>query len=169
MPTTRIDKKLAPLGMPPVNFGLSPPKTALPTPPVSIVWSPLPAGSPRARGNWPGNYWPGANFVDWAGTDFYSNYPYWRDLKKFMKGKPWRGKPVAMTEWGVVGSDNVTFARQMFHWMNLRPRVRMMIYYRGFGLEDPYNDYYYPNALKVVRNKLRYPRYLGWAYMPAGS
>ncbi|MCB0829011.1 MAG: hypothetical protein KDB62_09410, partial [Solirubrobacterales bacterium] len=71
----RTDKKLSNLDMPPVDYGDLPRPKALPAPPVALVWSPLPAGSPRVKGNWPGNYWPGSNFVDWTGSDFYSDYP----------------------------------------------------------------------------------------------
>lgn len=164
-PTDQIDRRLARLGLPAINFMGQPRPEALPAPPVAIVWSPLPAGSPKVKGNWPGNYWPGANFVDWAGVDFYSNYPYWKDLNKFFKGAPWRSKPVALTEWGVAGSDNVKFTRQIFHWMEKRPRVRMFNYYRGFGgPEDTFNPYNYPNALRVIKNKLRNPRYMEYAY-----
>ena len=163
--TDQIDAKLVRLGMPVMNFVTTPRPEALPAPPVSIIWSPLPAGSPKVKGNWPGNYWPGANFVDWAGVDFYSNYPYWKDLNKFFKGAPWRTKPVALTEWGVAGSDNVKFTRQIFAWMEKRPRVRMFNYYRGFGgPEDTFNPYNYPNALRVIRNKLKNPRYMQYAY-----
>ncbi len=168
LPTNRIDRKLQRLGMPAVNFGPSARPSALPAPPVSIVWSTLPAGSPRVKGNWPGNYWPGANFVDWAGVDFYSNYPHWKDLNKFFKSKTWRSKPVALAEWGVAGSDNVKFTRQIFHWMEKRPRVRMFNYYRGFGgAEDIFNPHNYPNALRVIKNKLRNPRYMQYAFAHA--
>lgn len=164
-PTNQIDRKLNRLGMPDVNYGDRVRPDALPAPPVAIVWSTLPAGSPRAKGNWPGNYWPGANFTDWAGVDFYSNYPHWKDLNKFFKGPRWRGKPVALAEWGVAGSDNVTFTRQLFHWMKKRPRVRMFNYYRGFGgIEDTFNPLNYPNAMRVVKNKLKDPRYMEYAY-----
>lgn len=161
--TNRLDSKLRKLGMPAVNFGFSPRRSALPTPPVSIVWSPLPAGSPKVKGNFPIDYWPGASYVDWAGTDFYSNYPSWKDLDKFYKGKPWRGKPVSMTEWGVVHKDDSKFAKKMFRWVKQHSRVGMLVYYRGFGDSDPYNDIYYPKALNVIRNKFKSPRYLGWA------
>lgn len=165
LPANRTDLKLNNLKMRKVNWGGTPRPTSLPAAPVSIVWSTLPAGSPRARGNWPGNYWPGSHFVDWAGVDFYSDYPHWRDLNKFMRGKPWRGKPVSIAEWGVAGYDNFRFVRQFFNWLNKRPRVRMVVYYRGFGgLEDRYNPYNYPTAMRVMRNKLRDPRYVAYAY-----
>ena len=161
--TKAIDKDLRKLKMPKINFGLSPRHSFLPTAPISVVWSPLPAGSPKVKGNFPRDYWPGSRYVDWAGTDFYSNYPYWKDLDKFMKGKPWRKKPVAMTEWGVVHKDDVKFTRKMFHWVNRQPRVKMLSYYRGFGIKDPYNDYYYPHAMKVARHFLKSSRYLAFA------
>ncbi|MBN8868064.1 MAG: hypothetical protein J0H98_10975 [Solirubrobacterales bacterium] len=165
LPSNRVDKKLRNLRMRKVNWGSIPRPGVMPAAPVSIVWSTLPAGSPRVRGNWPGNYWPGANFVDWAGTDFYSDYPHWRDLDHFAKGRPWRSKPLAVTEWGVAGVDDYPFVRRLFNWMNKRPRVRMFVYYRGFGgLEDRYNPYNYPTTLKVLRNKLRDPQYLAYAF-----
>jgi len=166
LPASRLDRKLNNLKMRKVNYGArARPAGVLPAPPVAIIWSTLPAGSPRVKGNWPGNYWPGANFVDWAGVDFYSNYPHWRDLNKFFHGKLWRGKPVSLTEWGVAGSDNVQFTRQVFHWMEKRPRVRMFNYYRGFGgAEDPFNPVNYPAAMRVLKNKLKNPRYMPYAF-----
>lgn len=165
MATNRIDKKLKNLGMAAVNYGTAVRPSSLPAPPVAIVWSPLPAGSPRVKGNWPGNYWPGSNFVDWAGVDFYSNYPHWKDLNKFFESKRWRNKPVALTEWGVAGSDNVKFTRQIFHWMKKRSRVRMFNYYRGFGgAEDTFNPFNYPGSLKVIKNQLKDPRFVPYAY-----
>ncbi|MFA9400351.1 MAG: hypothetical protein ACERKT_04495 [Acidobacteriota bacterium] len=137
----------------------------LPKAPVAMVWSPLPAGSPRVKGNWPGNYWPGKNFVDWAGADFYSNYPHWKDLNKFFRAKKWKKKPFALTEWGVAGADTVKFPRQIFSWMEKRSRVRMYNYYRGFGtIDNPYDPDLYPDATRVLRNKLKNPRYVPYAY-----
>ena len=100
---------------------------------MSIIWSPLPGGSPRVKGNFPGNYWPGARWVDWAGTDFYSQYPVWKDLNRFYAGKQWRGKPLAIAEWAVYGEDEPRFVKQLITWVVKRPRVRMFVYYNGFG------------------------------------
>lgn len=168
MSSNRMDRHLNNLRMRKVNWGSAVRPSTVPAAPVSIIWSALPAGSPRARGNWPGNYWPGSRYVDWAGVDFYSDYPHWRDLNKFATAKPWRNKPLTLTEWGVAGSDNYVFVRQIFAWMNNRPRVRMYVYYRGFGgLEDRYNPHNYPVSLRTMKNKLRDPRYLGYAYLHA--
>ncbi|MDQ2623407.1 MAG: hypothetical protein M3Y45_10275, partial [Actinomycetota bacterium] len=174
LPANRIDRKLNRLAMPGVSYGSSERPTALPAAPVSLVWSPLPAGSPKAKGNWPGNYWPGTNFVDWAGTDFYSEYPHWKDLNKFFRGKPWRKKPISMSEFGVAGRDQLSFPRKLFVWINKRPRVRMVVYYRGFGSgfgvpPNRYDPLLYPDATRVLRNRWRDPRYVPHAYAHAGT
>ena len=161
----RLDTKLGNLEMRPVDYGLLPRPASLPAAPVAIIWSTLPAGSPRVKGNWPGNYWPGSNFVDWAGVDFYSHYPEWKQLNKFYRAPKWRDKPVALTGWGVAASDNFRFVRQVFRWMEKRKRVRMFNYYRGFGgAEDSFNPINYPSAMRVLRNKLKNPRYLPYAF-----
>ena len=140
-----------------------PTPTALPAAPVSIIWSPLPGGSPRVKGNFPGNYWPGSRWVDWVGTDFYSPYPVWRDLNRFYAQAAGRRKPFAITEWAVSGDDEPRFMRQMFAWMVKRPRVRMLVYYRGFGeAGNPYRLGLYPRSARLLRHKLnqrRFPQY----------
>jgi hypothetical protein len=151
-----VNATLAEIGLPPVSRSKGPPPTSLPVAPVAFIWSPLPAGSPRVRGNWPGNYWPGARWVDWTGTDFYSQYPHWRDLNRFFTRPQWRGKPFALTEWAIAGVDDPKFARQVFAWTFKRPRVRMLIYYRGFGETDnPYILGLYSKTATVIRQKIR--------------
>ena len=55
-----INATLAEIGLPPLNRTKGPNPPSLPAAPVSIIWSPLPGGSPRVKGNFPGNYWPAA-------------------------------------------------------------------------------------------------------------
>ena len=87
-----INATLAEIGLPPLNRTKGPNPESLPAAPVSIIWSPLPGGSPRVKGNFPGNYWPGSRWVDWASTDFYSQYPVWKDLNRFYHGQAVEGK-----------------------------------------------------------------------------
>ena len=87
-----INATLAEIGLPPLNRTKGPNPEALPAAPVSIIWSPLPGGSPRVKGNFPGNYWPGSRWVDWASTDFYSQYPVWKDLNRFYRGQTVEGQ-----------------------------------------------------------------------------
>jgi hypothetical protein len=158
-----INATLAEIGLPPVTRTKGPPPTELPTAPVSIVWSPLPGGSPRVKGNFAGNYWPGRRWVDWVGTDFYSQYPVWKDLNRFYAGKQWRGMPVAMTEWAVHGEDDPRWVKQVIAWVVKRPRVRMLVYYVGFGPGNPYDLNLYPRTTNTLRLKIRRANFLSTA------
>jgi hypothetical protein len=165
-----INATLAEIGLPPVNRTKGPPPAVLPAAPVGIVWSPLPGGSPRVRGNFPGNFWPGTRWVDWVGTDFYSEYPVWKDLNRFYRGKRWQRKPFSVTEWAVAGADDPRFAKQLIAWTAKRPRVRMLVYYQGFGpTENPYDLSLYPRTTNTLRRKVRRPNFLEYADYHAGT
>lgn len=163
-----VNATLAEIGLPPVSRTKGPPPTELPAAPVSIVWSPLPGGSPRVKGNFPGNYWPGRRWVDWVGTDFYSQYPVWKDLNRFYAGKQWRGMPVAMTEWAVSGVDEPRWVKQTIAWTVKHPRVRMLVYYQGFGAGNAYDLRLYPRTTNTLRKKIRRPNFLSTADYNAG-
>jgi hypothetical protein len=164
-----IDATLAEIGLPPVRRTKGPPPVVLPEAPVSFLWSPLPGGSPRVKGNFPGNYWPGRRWVDWVGTDFYSKYPVWKDLNRFYHGKQWTGKPFSIAEWGVYGEDDPRFVKQVIAWTAKRPRVRMLVYYDGFGTNNassssnPYALSLYPRTTNTLRLKVRRPNFLQYA------
>src|ERR1039458_8278303 len=68
-PVATIDAHLAALGQPPLH-GLAADGTVAPSQ-VSFVWTPETAGTPAISGNDPANYYPGSQYVDWVGTDFY--------------------------------------------------------------------------------------------------
>ena len=158
-----INGTLAEIGLPPLNRTKGPAPVSLPAAPVSIVWSPLPGGSPRVKGNFPGNYWPGRRWVDWVGTDFYSQYPVWKDLNRFYAGKQWKGKPIAMTEWAVSGEDDPRWTKQVIAWTVKHPRVRMLVYYVGFGAGNPYDLRLYPRTTNTLRLKIRRASFLSTA------
>ena len=163
-----VNATLAEIGLPPVNRTKGEPPIELPPAPVSIIWSPLPGGSPRVKGNFPGNYWPGAKWVDWVGTDFYSEYPEWKDLAHFYEGVQWKGKPVAMTEFAVSGEDEPRFVKQVVSWTVKHPHVHMLVYYQGFGPGNPYDLRLYPRTMNTLRLKLRRPNFLSEAVYNAG-
>jgi hypothetical protein len=163
-----INATLAEIGLPPLSRTKGLPPEFLPPAPVSIVWSPLPGGSPRVKGNFPGNYWPGSRWVDWVGTDFYSEYPVWEDLNRFYQGKQWKNKPVSLTEWAVSGEDEPKFVKQLIAWIVKRPRVRMLVYYQGFGAGNPYDLSLYPHTLNQIRKKTRRANFLPTAEYNAG-
>jgi hypothetical protein len=165
-----IDASLAEIGLPGLSRSKGPNPASLPAAPVSMMWSPLPGGSPRVKGNFPGNYWPGSRFVDWVGTDFYSQYPVWKDLNHFYAGKQWKGKPVSISEWAVSGVDDPRFVKQLIAWVVKRQRVRMLVYYRGFGdTGNPYALGVYPRTANTLRLKIRRANFLSTAEYNAGT
>jgi hypothetical protein len=163
-----INATLAEIGLPPLNRTKGPNPESLPAAPVSIVWSPLPGGSPRVKGNFPGNYWPGSRWIDWVGTDFYSQYPVWEDLNRFYTGKQWRGKPVAINEWAVSAIDEPRFVKQVIAWVVKHPRVRMLTYYSGVGPGNQYDLGLYPRTTNTLRLKIRRASFLSSADYNAG-
>lgn len=167
----QINATLAGIGLPPLSRTKGPNPVSLPAAPVSIIWSTLPGGSPRVKGNFPGNYWPGSPWVDWVGTDFYSQFPVWKDLNRFYTGKQWRGKPVSVTEWAVAGKDEPRFVKQLIAWIVKRPRIRMHVYYTGFGTptENIYDLSRYPRTTNTLRLKVRRPSFLQYAEYNAGT
>lgn len=164
-----LNGTLAEIGLPPLNRTKGPPPTALGAAPVSMIWSPLPGGSPRVKGNFPGNYWPGSPWVDWVGTDFYSQYPVWKDLQRFYKGKQWQRKPVAVTEWAVSREDEPRWVKQLISWVVKRPRVRMLVYYVGFGAGNEYDLNLYPRSKNTLKKKIRRANFLPYADFNAST
>jgi hypothetical protein len=166
----QINATLAGINLPPLNRTKGPNPSNLPAAPVSIVWSPLPGGSPRVKGNFPGNYWPGGRWVDWVGTDFYSQYPVWTDLNRFYGQRRWRSKPFSIAEWAVAPEDEPRFVRRIIAWTVKRPRVRMLVYYRGFGEDgNPYRLGLYPRSEATLRHKIRRDSFPSYAWGHAGT
>ena len=163
-----INATLAEIGLPPLNRTKGPNPESLPAAPVSIIWSPLPGGSPRVKGNFPGNYWPGSRWVDWASTDFYSQYPVWKDLNRFYEGKQWKRKPVAITEWAVQENDEPKFVKQLISWIVRHKRVQMLNYFQGFGPGNTYELALYPRTKNWYRKKIRRANFISYAEYNAG-
>jgi hypothetical protein len=163
----KINARLAVTGLPPVSRQGGAEPDGLPAAPVAIIWSPLPGGSPPGPGTRPGRFWPGARYVDWVGTDFYSRNPLWRTLNRFYRkfaSRRFGRKPFSLTEWAVAGEDDPRFIRQVFAWTHRRPRVRMLIYYRGFGeAGNSYRIGLYPRSLAALRQKLNQRRFPAFA------
>ena len=166
--TEALNVELAEIGLPGLNRTKGENPVSLPQAPISIIWSPLPAGSPRVKGNFPGNYWPGSKWVDWVGTDFYSKYPVWEDLNHFYEGAQWRNKPVAITEWAMQEHDEPKFVNQLISWIVRHKRVQMLNYYQGFGPGNTYELALYPQTAAAYRTKIRRANFLDYAEYNAG-
>jgi len=143
-----INRRLAEAGLPPLNATLG----GLPKAPVAVVWSPLPSGSPTTKKNLPQHYFPGKEWVDWTGTDFYASYPEWGALTKLYERYP--EKPFAITEFGVEAGDDPNFVAHLFAWVHAHPRTKMLVYYQDFGSTSNYRIQNYAESLAVLTDRL---------------
>jgi hypothetical protein len=154
-PRRSIDASLRALHLPALRGSGS-----LPRAPVAMAWVPMVAGAPDVAGNQPRDYFPGRQWVDWVGTDFYSKFPNFSGLTRFYNAFP--GYPFAFGEWGVWGSDNPGFVDELFRWIGSRPRVRMLVYNQGYG-DLAFGLNHYPAAAARVRAWMWGGRFPGYA------
>jgi hypothetical protein len=135
---------------------------ALPTPKVAFLWSPMTGGSPMIDALKPGVFWPGARYVDWVSTSFYSRYPNFHYLEPYYRQFADRyGKPFAFGEWAMWSSGDAGFVRRLFAWVRTHRRVRMMVYNQGNETAGPFRLRNFPAAQRALRQALRSPRFLG--------
>jgi hypothetical protein len=127
------------------------------------------AGSPDIAANGPDAYWPGAAYVDWVGTDFYSRFPNFNGLDRFYANPRYRGKPFVFGEWAMWGRDDADFMQRFFAWVAVHPRVRMLAYNQGNHPTSVFRLYRYPRAARVMRRALRSSRYTGRPHPSPGS
>ena len=154
-----IDAKLRRLHMPPVRTDLR----ALPRPAVALMWVPLSFGNPELPKNHPRHFWPGAEYVDWVGTTWYSPYKASSAMHDVYGYPLWRSKPFAFAEWGVWGRDDPAFVRQFFGFVKTHPRVRMAVYYQSALLKPEFRLSAHPSSRAVLRQATRWPRLTGVA------
>jgi hypothetical protein len=152
-----IDTRLAALGQPPLHGA---PDSALARSQISFVWTPETAGTPAITGNEPARYYPGNQYVDWVGTDFYSKFPNFTGLDAFYN--EFAAKPFAFSEWAIWGGDNPTFVDQLFTWVNSHKRVQMMVYNQGYVADGPFRLNTDPASTHTIRAQLAPPRFVGF-------
>jgi hypothetical protein len=146
-----IDAKLHALHMPPIPAAAS----TLPRAPVAMLWVPQVWGAPDTPQNAPRAYYPGDQYVDWVGTDFYSAFPNWRGLDAFFDEFP--GKPFVFGEWAVYGADTPRFVNQLFGWIRAHPRVRILMYNQGYKVSGKLALEHYPASARTIARHLRNP------------
>jgi hypothetical protein len=150
-----INAKLAALHLPPLQTNA----TALPVPLVAMTWVPQTEGTPNIRKNRARAYWPGKQYVDWVGTDFYSKFPNFKDLKTFYND--FKGKPFVFGEWALWGADSPSFVHRLFKFVNSHTRVKMLLYNQGNLPGGPFRLTRYPNSTAAIRAELTKQRFLG--------
>ena len=156
----QINHRLRRAGVPPLHSHLG----GLPKAPVEVIWSTLPAGSPTVPRNRPAHFYPGSRWVDWAGTDIYSDNQDWKALKGLYNR--FSGKPFAIAEWGVSTGDDSGFVRKLMTWVNRHRRAKMLVYYQDFGSTSSYRIQNWPASLGVLRRMIHNGRYPSYAPHP---
>jgi hypothetical protein len=156
----RIDARLAEAGLPPLRSDVG----GLPKAPVALLWSTLPGGSPTVPRNRPRHFYPGSDYVDWVGTDLYSDNPDWKALTGLYRR--FSGKPFALPEWGVSSGDDPTFVRRLLTWVDRHRRCKMLVYYQDFGATSSYRLQNNPASLAVLTDWLHSPRIPHFAPSP---
>ncbi|HEU4736261.1 MAG TPA: glycosyl hydrolase, partial [Solirubrobacterales bacterium] len=91
----KINARLGEAGVAPLRAG----GRGLPRAPIAVLWSTLPAGSPTVPQNRPKHFYPGDDWVDWVGTDFYSDNQDWKALTGLYNR--YANKPFSLPEFGV--------------------------------------------------------------------
>ncbi len=155
-----IDRRLARAGLPPLRADVG----GLPKAPVAVIWGTLPAGSPTVPQNRPRHFYPGSRYVDWVGTDFYSDNQDWKALTGLYNR--FSGKPFALPEFGVSSGDDPTYVRRLMVWVRRHPRCKMLVYYQDFGSASSYRIQNYPASLAALSNALHSPVFPPFAPHP---
>ena len=165
-PVAVIDSKLRKLHLPALRGAAG----QLARVPVAFLWVPQVAGAPDTAANSPAAYWPGAAYVDWVGTDFYSKFPNWSGLQRFYNDS--HGKPFAFAEWALWGADNPAFVHRLFAWSRQHARVRMLMYNQGNRADGPFALQRYPAGRRAFARELasaRFPAFAPELAPPAGG
>ena len=126
-----------------------------------MIWSTLPAGSPTVPQNRPSHFYPGNGYVDWVGTDFYSDNQDWKSLTGSTAASP--SKPFAIPEFGVSSGDDPATSQHLMTWVKRHDRCKMLIYYQDFGSSSPYRIQNYPASLAVLDQRIHSKRFPAFA------
>jgi hypothetical protein len=153
----KIDARLADAGLPPLGDGVA----GLPRAPVAVIWSTLPAGSPMVPQNRPRHFYPGDDYVDWVGTDFYSDNQDWKSLNGLYNR--YSSKPFALPEFGVSNGDDPRYMQHLMAWVKHHERCKMLVYYQDFGSSSPYRIQNYPASLAVLDRRIHSKRFPAFA------
>jgi hypothetical protein len=158
-PVSTINAKLATLGLPAIQ-GKAPTET-IPTSAIAFIWGPETAGTPDVPSESAASYWPGSDYVDWVGTDFYSQFPNFAGLKTFYDD--YRGKPFVFAEWAMWNTDSSAFVQEFFNFIKTHKRVKMILYNNGYTASSPLLLSKYPAAAAEIHKQVAAARYLGYA------
>jgi hypothetical protein len=156
----QIDARLADAGLPALRSEVN----GLPKAPIAVIWSTLPAGSPTVPQNRPKHFYPGDEYVDWVGTDFYSDNQDWKALTGLYNR--FASKPFSLPEFGVSSGDDPAYMTRLMIWVRRHDRCKMLIYYQDFGSTSAYRIQNYPASLAALSDALHHPVFPAFAPNP---
>jgi hypothetical protein len=155
---TRIDAKLGETGLPPLKAAAN----GLPKAPVAVLWSTLPSGSPTFPRNRPKYFYPGDKYVDWVGTDFYSDNQDWKALTGLYNR--YASKPFSIPEFGIsAAADDPGYMSRLMGWVRGHKRTKMLVYYQDFGSTSTYRIQNYPASLAALSDAIHHPVFPAYA------
>jgi hypothetical protein len=157
-PRGRVNNKLLKQGLPKIKADA--PKRLGRTQ-AAFQWVPQTHGSPRIEKNRPGAYWPGSRYVDWVGADIYGKYPNFEGLERFYDSR--KNFPFVIGEWSPWDYDNPGFVNQLHEWAESHKRVKLLVYYQGFGDGNPYLIQRYPASRRALAKQINNKRYMRFA------
>ena len=118
-------------------------------------------GSPMIAALRPGRFWPGAQYVDWVGTSFYSRFPNFHFLEPYYREL--RGALPQAVRRSPSGRCGAPTPRRSPSACSRGPRshgrVRMMVYNQGQNPAGPFRLRRFPRAESVIRRELRSRRF----------
>jgi hypothetical protein len=156
--TRKINLRLAAAGLRPLAGAVS----GLPRAPIAVLWGTLPAGSPTVPQNRPKFFYPGDAYVDWVGTDFYSDNQDWKALTGLYRR--YSSKPFAIPEWGIsTGADDPGYVQHLITWVKRHERCRMLVYYQDFGSSSSYRIQNYPASMAMLNKRIHTKRFPAFA------
>ncbi len=156
----KINARLGEAGLAPLRAG----GKGLPRAPVAVLWSTLPAGSPTVPRNRPKYFYPGDDWVDWVGTDFYSDNQDWKALTGLYNR--YSEKPFSLPEFGVSSGDDPAYMTKLMAWVRRHKRTKMLIYYQDFGSASAYRIQNYPASLAALSDAIHHPVFPAFAPNP---
>ncbi len=147
---------------------------------VAFVWTPNYNSNPDTSGNQPVDYYPGDEYVDWVGQDFYNqpwNRPFSEQLRPVLDAfyneySVGHGKPYMVGEYGMDPStgDDPAFIDGVHDWAESKPKVKALVFFsvkahdgdrrlQAYPNETPPHPGY-PNSATALKNRLQASRYL---------
>ncbi|MGD9570401.1 MAG: glycoside hydrolase family 26 protein [Thermoleophilia bacterium] len=177
-----VDAELREHGLPPLAADARPEE--LPSPDeVAWVWAPVDgAAQPPSAPHVTADYYPGDEWVDWVGLDWYQDGD--ADVADQTAGASTatdplapidafyaeyageHGKPIALTEWGLTApprgsGDDPDWMADALAWVREHPRVKALVYFDYDASDADHRLTEFPRSAEIYRREVAGERWIG--------